>query len=52
MKRLGVDPKPWLVVFGFDQDQRKDEVWKEHRIKLERRPLRCWGDPASVRLDW
>ena len=31
---LHVDPRPFLVVFGFDDDQRKGKVWNQHLAKL------------------
>ncbi len=54
---LRVDPKPRLVVFGFDQDQQRG-AWKRHRERLaqsfqeKERRIRGWGNPADVRLDW
>ena len=51
--QLRIDPEPRLIVFGFDDDQRKGAVWKKHREKLERRcKVKCWGKAGSVRLDW
>lgn len=35
-KPLSVDPKPVLIVFGFDADQRDGCNWRFHREKLER----------------
>lgn len=32
---LSIDPLPRLIVFGYDKDQDKGEVWKVHKEKLE-----------------
>jgi hypothetical protein len=32
---FGIDPEVQLIVFGFDDDQKKGAVWKPHREKLE-----------------
>ena len=60
LKRVGergicVEPRPRLVVFGFDQDQKTGSVWEKHRGKLKSRwpETGCWGNAPSVRLsDW
>lgn len=33
--RLGERPKVGLIIFGFDNAQKKDGVWKDHLVKLE-----------------
>lgn len=35
-RALDVDEHPVLILFGFDEDQKKGTIWKEHHGKLKR----------------
>lgn len=46
---IAVDPKPRLVVFGFDEAQRDDEGWQDHLDKLKKRVrVFATGEPNSA----
>ena len=52
-KELVVDETPGLLVFGFDQDQKKGRSWHPHREKLKDRfksRVHFMGEAASIRL--
>lgn len=35
-RELRIDPQPVLIVFGYDADQWKGDIWEPHKDKLER----------------
>lgn len=35
-RKLKLDPHPWLVVFGFDADQKCGDNWRLHRDRLRK----------------
>lgn len=45
-----IDPEPRLVIFGFDQAQKKDKGWSDHHEKLEAHlgdKVRTIGKPSA-----
>ncbi|MGA8616063.1 MAG: hypothetical protein WB760_31120, partial [Xanthobacteraceae bacterium] len=46
------DPSVGLIIFGFDEAQRNDPVWKCHLTKIQDQRIRVLarGDPKSIRL--
>ena len=47
-KNLSVDPKPRLIIFGYDRDQQGGKTWSGHRAKLEKElgpRLKTIGNP-------
>lgn len=52
-KSLVIDPRPQLVVFGFDADQKVGKVWVPHRDRLKSVPglkLLLRRDPKELSL--
>ena len=50
---LRINPKVWLIVFGFDADQRADQYWQKHEKNIcEALPCRVImeGNPKDLRL--
>jgi len=49
---LQIDPKPRLIIFGFDQDQKKGEIWKKHSERLHGEfglTIYAAGDPKTAK---
>jgi hypothetical protein len=47
-----VDPDPRLIIFGFDQDQKKGEIWNKHYDRLHGEfclTVYAAGDPKSAK---
>jgi hypothetical protein len=47
---MEIDPEPRLIIFGFDQDQREDTIWRHHFERLKEEfslTVYAVGDPAS-----
>ena len=53
-KELSVRPYVPLVLFGFDDDQKKGNAWKNHILDFEKRDgehsLQAKGDPNGLKL--
>ncbi|MDW7711824.1 MAG: hypothetical protein SCH98_15265 [Deferrisomatales bacterium] len=50
--QFSLDPEPRLVIFGFDEDQKRGAVWGRHRKKLMNvlgSRLLLKGDPKGMR---
>lgn len=47
-----VDPEPRLIIFGFDQDQKKGEIWSKHYERLHGEfnlAVYAAGDPKTAK---
>ncbi len=47
-----IDPEPRLIIFGFDQDQKKGEIWNKHYDRLHGEfglTVYAAGDPKSAK---
>lgn len=54
-RNFTIEKDPWLVVFGFDGDQKSGRYWTKHRKKLEKDEdlkgkLILAGDAADVKI--
>ncbi|MDP3151464.1 MAG: hypothetical protein Q8N23_02260 [Archangium sp.] len=53
VEKLEIDTRPQLLVFGFDDDQKKGDAWARHSAKLEahfKGRYHVRGDPSGFRL--
>ncbi len=50
---VSIEEDPWLVVFGFDGDQKAGDYWAQHKMRLEKEldgRVLPYGDPAGVKI--